>query len=248
VKNPIPQTRNSLGFTLVELSIVLVIIGLLIGGILVAQSMISTAKIANMVRQYSQYEVAVANFKTRYNQLPGDSNLMGNGFGNNNGVIDANETNVFWQDLSLGIGLKNSAGGNYVPLAFDGVSYSAVPNATNAPQFNINQESSSAPPLAHAPVLLPYTSGGINYFYYQEIAVGVQFDYTPSNGINTISALDALAFDKKLDDGLPGTGKVLAEPYGPDWSCTVLNTYNTSQGSNYVCSLMMQFGTETGLN
>ena len=50
------------GFTLVELSIVLVIIGLLIGGILVAQSMIHTAKIQNTVRLIQQMDTAVSNF------------------------------------------------------------------------------------------------------------------------------------------------------------------------------------------
>ena len=56
------QTRE--GFTLVELSIVLVIIGLLIGGILVAQSMIGTTKIQALVRQIGQFDAAHNNFKT----------------------------------------------------------------------------------------------------------------------------------------------------------------------------------------
>ena len=50
---------NKNGFTLVELSIVLVIIGLLIGGILVAQSMIGTAKITAFTRQVQQADIAV---------------------------------------------------------------------------------------------------------------------------------------------------------------------------------------------
>ena len=64
------------GFTLVELSIVLVIIGLLIGGILVGQSMISTSKIQSFVRQIQQMDVAVSDFKNKYGQLPGNTNLM----------------------------------------------------------------------------------------------------------------------------------------------------------------------------
>ncbi len=72
------------GFTLVELSIVLVIIGLLIGGILAGQSMISAAKIAAVAAQVQQFDAGVMNFKTKYNGLPGDSKSFG---GDGNGVI-----------------------------------------------------------------------------------------------------------------------------------------------------------------
>ena len=51
-------TYKTAGFTLVELSIVLVIIGLLIGGILVAQSMIRTARVAKQVQQLQQFDAA----------------------------------------------------------------------------------------------------------------------------------------------------------------------------------------------
>ena len=60
------------GFTLVELSIVLVIIGLLIGGILVGQSLIESAKINKVVKEFQQYEIAVAQFKLKFKYLPGD--------------------------------------------------------------------------------------------------------------------------------------------------------------------------------
>ena len=65
------------GFTLVELSIVLVIIGLLIGGILVGQSLIESAKTTATLQQLSQFDIAVSNFSTKYKQLPGDSKFHG---------------------------------------------------------------------------------------------------------------------------------------------------------------------------
>lgn len=59
-----------------ELSIVLVIIGLLIGGILVAQSMISTVKVQRLASNISQYEIAIINFRQTYKQYPGDSSMF----------------------------------------------------------------------------------------------------------------------------------------------------------------------------
>ena len=60
------------GFTLVELSIVLVIVGLLIGGVLVAQSMISTAQIHSTIKEVGQYQIAVRLYQEKFNALPGD--------------------------------------------------------------------------------------------------------------------------------------------------------------------------------
>lgn len=63
------------GFTLVELSIVLVIIGLLVGGILVGQSLIDAAKLNSLVRQFQQYDAAANSFKSKYKFLPGDAGV-----------------------------------------------------------------------------------------------------------------------------------------------------------------------------
>ena len=69
------------GFTLVELSIVLVIIGLLISGVLVAQSLIQSAKINSLVSQIEQYHILTATFEDRYRSLPGDLPTAGALFG-----------------------------------------------------------------------------------------------------------------------------------------------------------------------
>ena len=60
------------GFTLVEIAIVLVIIGLLLGGILKGQEMITQAKIKNVVNDYNGITAAVNSYQDRYRQLPGD--------------------------------------------------------------------------------------------------------------------------------------------------------------------------------
>src|ERR1700710_2201298 len=60
------------GFTLIELSIVLVIIGLIVGGVLVGQDLIKAAATRAQISQIEKYNQAVNTFKTKYNGIPGD--------------------------------------------------------------------------------------------------------------------------------------------------------------------------------
>ncbi len=60
------------GFTLVEIAIVLVIIGLLLGGILKGQEMITQAKIKNIISDYTGISAAFHGYQDRYRALPGD--------------------------------------------------------------------------------------------------------------------------------------------------------------------------------
>ena len=62
------------GFSLVELSIVLVILGLLTGGILAGQSLIRAAELRAGTAQYQKYIAAVHTFRDKYFQIPGDMN------------------------------------------------------------------------------------------------------------------------------------------------------------------------------
>jgi len=63
---------NQKGFTLVEIAIVLVIIGLLLGGILKGQEMITQAKIKNIIADYSGISAAYHGYQDRYRAIPGD--------------------------------------------------------------------------------------------------------------------------------------------------------------------------------
>ena len=122
-------TSLSKAFTLIELSIVLVIIGLIVGGVLVGRDLIAAAEIRAQISQIEKYNVAVNTFKVKYNYLPGDmpasvadgfgfwGNLCDGGYGkrDNNGLIEApsnspgypvdsysfigNEPTFFWADL-----------------------------------------------------------------------------------------------------------------------------------------------------
>ena len=73
------KSRQS-GFTLVEIAIVLVIIGLLLGGVLKGQEMIENAKIKSIVNDMKAIQAAYNGYLDRYHALPGDedANTMGN--------------------------------------------------------------------------------------------------------------------------------------------------------------------------
>jgi prepilin-type N-terminal cleavage/methylation domain-containing protein len=105
------------GFTLVEIAIVLVIIGLLLGGILKGQELITQAKIKNVVNDFNGITAAVNSYRDRYRTLPGDdkgavarwgATVANDGDGNGvvGGVYNATggtpvESQLFWQHLRL---------------------------------------------------------------------------------------------------------------------------------------------------
>jgi prepilin-type N-terminal cleavage/methylation domain-containing protein len=79
------------GFTLVEIAIVLVIIGLLLGGILKGQEMITQAKIKNVIADFSGISAAYHGYQDRYRAIPGDdagaTRWTGITAGNGNGQV-----------------------------------------------------------------------------------------------------------------------------------------------------------------
>ena len=114
-------------FTLVELSIGLVIIGLIIGGILVGQDLINAAAIRSQISQIEKYQTAVRTVQLKYGYLPGDipdptaqafgfkargafagegdgdghlEGISSNAAGHNSGGYMSGEETMFWVDLS----------------------------------------------------------------------------------------------------------------------------------------------------
>ena len=101
------KSRNSqAGFTLVEIAIVLVIIGLLIGGVLKGQAMIQNAKVKRVAKQMDELRAAVMSFYDKYGLYPGDENIAAippgaDAEGNGNGQIAGAETFELFRDLQL---------------------------------------------------------------------------------------------------------------------------------------------------
>ena len=103
--------RKQAGFTLIEIAIVLVIIGLLLGGVLKGQELITAARVRNLISTQDGVKAAYFGFLDRYRALPGDynaatANIPGCGpavclNGNNNGQIaGADEPQIAWEHLS----------------------------------------------------------------------------------------------------------------------------------------------------
>lgn len=106
--------RTHAGFTLIELAIVLVIIGLLLGGVLKGQELINSAKVKNMANDFRNIQVYVYSYQDKFKALPGDDkaavqHVTATKNGNGNGVIDGvwsakvdtAETFNFWQHIRL---------------------------------------------------------------------------------------------------------------------------------------------------
>jgi prepilin-type N-terminal cleavage/methylation domain-containing protein len=99
--------KDQAGFTLVEIAIVMVIIGLLIGGVLKGQAMIQNAKVKRVVKQADEIRAAVMTFYDKYGVYPGDENLAAippggaDHEGNGDGQITGAEIPEVFNDLGL---------------------------------------------------------------------------------------------------------------------------------------------------
>ena len=72
MNNPLQLQRSQSGFTLIEIAIVLVIIGLLVGGILQGQELIESSRVKSATRDISSTSAAIFAYQDRYGTTPGD--------------------------------------------------------------------------------------------------------------------------------------------------------------------------------
>ncbi len=227
------------GFTLIELSIVIVIIGLLVGGILVGRDLIRASEIRAQISQIEEFKTATNTFKVKYGYLPGDMppsqasqlgfftftgakagqgcTATGKAFGNGDGIINSsNEYYPFWSHLSDSKLIKGSYGGTVGNLLVAAAA-SCASNAGNPSTF-------------------PTTDSGYAQFYPRaKIAsanafidvygnrfsapnpYNILYSYAKKDNIFIIrpisgyvmSANQAYQIDSKIDDSLPASGNVM---------------------------------------
>jgi prepilin-type N-terminal cleavage/methylation domain-containing protein len=193
-------TRKTQGFTLVEIAIVLVIIGLLLGGILKGQEMITQAKIKNVIADFSGVSAAYHGYQDRYRAIPGDDPNVGTRWsapvatGSGNGVV-MGEYNVscpnplvvaspeschFWDHLRRA-GFVSGSGGQQPFNALTGL-------------IGVQTGDGVTP----APTLLDGTAPGTPGF--------VGLIMCSANLPDKV----AIAVDTQMDDGIAGKGTVRA--------------------------------------
>jgi prepilin-type N-terminal cleavage/methylation domain-containing protein len=217
------------GFTLVEMAIVLVVIGLVVGAIFVGRDLIGAGQIRATVSQLDKYNAVVTTFRLKYNTMPGDmtpDNAAAYGFqsrsgapghGDGNGYL-ANcnddyfasagqvgcELGLFWHDLS---------DANLVTGGFQGTdNWAANLTAATVGQYFPATKCDGTYVAAYGMGQSNVTPGQGNWF----TLAGIQA--TDATGFYTLTSTltprQVSAIDTKIDDGLPGSGVVIWDDPG----------------------------------
>ena len=191
--------KLSKGFTLIEIAIVLVIIGLLLGGVLKGQELITGARVRNLISQQDGVKAAFFGFQDRFRALPGDYALAST---NMSGVTISGDGNGRIEGPNAGGTYETLLAWNHLTAAgFLNGSYTLAASNTSTPIDTNNPKN-------------PYS------VYIQLIYDNV---YGPGTGaakhnLKTGSQIpvDIMAeVDRKIDDGLPYAGGFQYSTYVP---------------------------------
>ena len=223
------------GFTLIEMSIVLVIIGLIVGGVLVGRDLIKAAEIRAQVSQIQKFRTATNSFKLKYGYLPGDipnTDVLAFGLkarmlvaNKGNGIISGywstieDEGSLFWSDL----GDTGMIEGKFLGVT---VAWQACQNGGAIKNY--------IPPAKLGNNMYVYVmydgvvpgNGGEwadinrnkNYFGIGHVTEVCGFNICGEFDVyDKITAIDAYNIDTKIDDGLPQSGKTIAKRIEGGW-------------------------------
>jgi prepilin-type N-terminal cleavage/methylation domain-containing protein len=218
-----PAFKSANGFTLVELAISLMIIGLLIAGVLKGMELIKNARVTQIVRQVKSYDTAVTTFVATYGELPGDIENAATRLPNCTTSpckdIDALSGNGQLEPRTSATLQLRDAGGVAGELANGAPEHSnfwlhlAVANLITG----INTSYAAGAPFVDWGVQLPATpvngagfvvwSGDVGMPSYQGNMYGLI-----SNSMTTgaLATPQAAQLDAKMDDGMPFTGDVFS--------------------------------------
>lgn len=253
------------GFTLVEISIVLVIIGLITAGILVGRTMLRSSEITSLITDSQRYINAVQSFQQKYGSLPGDmsnatsywSNSGGSGVYtttcyntgtptsvatcNGNGDGQINSTGSYANETLLA--WKHMANGSFIQGAFSGNTSGQNVVGTNVPSSRVNNTGFS---LAYIGTLSSDTYS-FDGKYGHVLYIGGTYTSSPYyTSTGTMTGSEANAIDQKYDDGKPAFGTIRTwknNAYSVLCATTTVATtaaYTSSTGN--LCSLQMITG------
>jgi prepilin-type N-terminal cleavage/methylation domain-containing protein len=208
--------KQQSGFTLIELAIVLVIIGLLLGGVLKGQELINSAKVKNMATDFRNVPVYIYGYQDKFKALPGDdkqatahngSTTQGDGNGQISGVWNsedtADESVKFWEHVRKaglapgGTDIANAATTGFFPTNADGGRVGV----------------STVVPIKTQPGAYFMCSAGILGKYAKQIDTTID-DGFPNGG--SLWATEASGADEFADDG-----ETVAEAYADSTSYTL---------------------------
>ena len=228
-----PQTK---AFSLVELSIVLVILGLLVGGILAGQSLIRASQLRAVSTEFNFYTTALMSFRDKYLNWPGDMpnatafwGAANNGNGKGDSCFSLNVSTLGGKTCNgTGDGYISDPGGvsaNYVGgetfHAFVQMANAGLINGTYTGVAATTSPSSRVPGLNMPASKIPNQGISIqndptpdtNYFFSNITSLSVYYLSLSRayNGSTELKPEEAWNIDTKMDDGKPALGRMLTQ-------------------------------------